>query len=134
MSRPSITIAPAVPIARCRATSSARTRGRRATAAAARETVAADPSGVNGASAATPIFTWAYGDGSGGPGLPPAPGDPAPFVTAFVAAGLTRLDAPLHAIEILEEVIVEGVYPEATIQDPAAFASLSMKTGAEILA
>lgn len=43
-----------------------------------------------------------------GPEVPILDGSAAPFVRAFVAVGLSRLDAPLRAIEILEEVEVNG--------------------------
>jgi UDP-3-O-[3-hydroxymyristoyl] N-acetylglucosamine deacetylase len=41
-----------------------------------------------------------------GPEIPILDGSSAPFVRAFVSMGLTHLDAPLRAIEILEEVQV----------------------------
>ena len=41
-----------------------------------------------------------------GPELPILDGSAAPFVRAFLAAGIQQQDAPIHAIEILREVKV----------------------------
>ncbi len=59
-----------------------------------------------------------------GPEVPIMDGSAAAFVRGIVEAGITRLDAPLYAIEILEEVSVE---------DGLARASLSPATSLQIV-
>ncbi|WP_333712859.1 UDP-3-O-acyl-N-acetylglucosamine deacetylase [Yoonia sp.] len=58
-----------------------------------------------------------------GPEVPILDGSAAPFVRAFIAAGLDHLSAPLRAIEILKEV---------TVAEGDAFASLSPATSLQI--
>lgn len=58
-----------------------------------------------------------------GPEIPILDGSSAPFVRAFVSKGLTHLDAPLRAIEILEEV---------QVGQGANWASLSPATSLQI--
>lgn len=58
-----------------------------------------------------------------GPEIPILDGSSAPFVRAFVSKGLTHLDAPLRAIEILEEV---------QVGQGASWASLSPATSLQI--
>ena len=58
-----------------------------------------------------------------GPEVPIMDGSAAEFVRGIVGAGLTRLSAPLHAIEILSDVIVE---------DGPAMAMLSPATSLQI--
>lgn len=58
-----------------------------------------------------------------GPEVPILDGSAASFVREIVAAGLTRLSAPLRAIEILQEV---------TVSDGTAYATLSPATTLQI--
>jgi UDP-3-O-[3-hydroxymyristoyl] N-acetylglucosamine deacetylase len=58
-----------------------------------------------------------------GPEVPILDGSAAPFVRAFIAAGLDNLSAPLRAIEILQEI---------TVEEGDAFASLSPATSLQI--
>ncbi|MDX8351318.1 UDP-3-O-acyl-N-acetylglucosamine deacetylase [Cognatiyoonia sp. IB215182] len=58
-----------------------------------------------------------------GPEVPILDGSAAVFVRGIVKAGLTRLAAPLHAIEVLKDVVVS---------DGAAFAELSPATTLQI--
>ena len=58
-----------------------------------------------------------------GPEVPILDGSAASFVRGIVATGVTRLSAPLRAIEILDEV---------TVTDGAAFATLSPSTTLQI--
>ncbi|MBF9047574.1 UDP-3-O-acyl-N-acetylglucosamine deacetylase [Rhodobacterales bacterium LSUCC0031] len=54
-----------------------------------------------------------------GPELPILDGSAAPFVRAFLAAGIQQQDAPIHAIEILQEILVSDGESHA-ILSPAA--------------
>lgn len=58
-----------------------------------------------------------------GPEVPILDGSAASFVRGIVEAGLTRLSAPLRAIEVLREI---------TVSDGAAFATLSPSTTLQI--
>ena len=58
-----------------------------------------------------------------GPELPILDGSAAPFVRAFLAAGIQRQAAPIHAIEILQEI---------SITDGDAYAALSPAEGLEM--
>ena len=58
-----------------------------------------------------------------GPELPILDGSAAPFVRAFLAAGIQQQDAPIHAIEILREV---------KVTDGDSIATLSPASGLEM--